>query len=292
MEFLVFISYVFFAFLLFLFLNFVVKKFELTKIEYVLFSNIYLVVLAGIASCFQITIFCDHLFIILVFEFLIRMLYTTYLLEKDFFANEDVVISLYLGNIILGYLVNYFIIRQVDYVFLTAQELKFLLWVFIFAFLYHFFYKGEKISFSKAIAKKKLEVGEKNPYIISQYAKMKQKYGKDIQVKGDMRTLVYSIMIYENYKRPSFFRQIDYFRYQFDHVPRKQGIMQIDSKKIVSDVESISLVEKKLEKLQAKKKTKKAVVEVENLLKGLGKKKDEISQIEKIYQCIMDFSNL
>lgn len=99
-------------------------------------------------------------------------------------------------------------------------------------------------------------------------------------------------MIYENYKRPSFFRQIDYFRYQFDHVPRKQGIMQIDSKKIVSDVESISLVEKKLEKLQAKKKTKKAVVEVENLLKGLGKKKDEISQIEKIYQCIMDFSNL
>ena len=57
MEFLVFISYVFFAFLLFLFLNFVVKKFELTKIEYVLFSNIYLVVLAGIASCFQITIF-------------------------------------------------------------------------------------------------------------------------------------------------------------------------------------------------------------------------------------------
>ena len=86
---------------------------------------------------------------------------------------------------------------------------------------------------------------------------MKQKYGKDIQVQGDMRFLIYAIMIFENYKRPSFFRQMDYFRYQFDHVPRKQGIMQVDSKKILSDLESIEVVEKKLEKLQERKKTKK-----------------------------------
>ena len=79
MEFLVFISYVFFAFLLFLFLNFVVKKFSLTKVEYVLFTNIFLVFLAGFASYFHFTIFCDDIFIIVVFEFLIRMLYTTYL---------------------------------------------------------------------------------------------------------------------------------------------------------------------------------------------------------------------
>ena len=290
MEFLVFISYVFFAFLLFLFLNFVVKKFELTKIEYVLFSNIYLVVLAGIASCFQITIFCDHLFIILVFEFLIRMLYTTYLLEKDFFAREDGVISLYLGNIILGYLVNYFIIRQVDMVFLNPEQLKFLLWVFIILFIYHFFHRQDMVSIQNST--KKFSIAERGQYIILQYAKMKQKYGKDISVQGDMRFLIYAIMIFENYKRPSFFRQLDYFRYQFDHVPKKQGIMQVDSKKILSDIESIEFVEKKLEKLQERKKTKKNMINSLELLKGIGKTQEETILIEKIYQYLKEFSNL
>ena len=95
---------------------------------------------------------------------------------------------------------------------------------------------------------------------------------KIFSVQGDMRFLIYAIMIFENYKRPSFFRQMDYFRYQFDHVPRKQGIMQVDSKKILSDIESIEVVEKKLEKLQERKKTKKMIlINSLELLKGIGK---------------------
>ena len=50
MEFLTFLSYIVFSFLLFLFLNIVTKKFHLTKIEYLLFTNIFLVFLAGVAS--------------------------------------------------------------------------------------------------------------------------------------------------------------------------------------------------------------------------------------------------
>ena len=117
MEFLVFISYVFFAFLLFLFLNFIVRKYHLTKVEYVLFTNIFLVFLAGVASYFHFTLFCDNIFIIVVFEFLIRMLYTTYLLDKDFFAKEEKILPLYLINVIVAYLLNQLIIRQVNMVF-------------------------------------------------------------------------------------------------------------------------------------------------------------------------------
>ena len=104
--------------------------------------------------------------------------------------------------------------------------------------------------------------------------------------------LVFSIMIFENYKRPSFFRQLDYFRYQFDHVPKKQGIMQVDSKKILSDIESIEFVEKKLEKLQERKKTKKNMINSLELLKGIGKTQEETILIEKIYQYLKEFSNL
>ena len=148
MEFLVFISYVFFAFLLFMFLNFIVKRISLTKIQYVLFTNIFLVFLAGVASYFRFTTFCDDLFIIVVFEFLIRMIYTTYLLEKDFFSKEEGALSLYLANVVVAYLLNQFIIRQVDMVFLNPEQLKFLLWVFIILFFYHFFYKNHYITVS------------------------------------------------------------------------------------------------------------------------------------------------
>lgn len=291
MEFLVFISYIFFSFLLFLFLNFLTKKFSINKIEYVLFTNIFLVFLAGVASYFRFRTFCDDLFIIVVFEFLIRMIYTTYLLEKDFFAREDGVLLLYLENVVVAYLLNQFIIRQVEMVFLTSEQLKFLLWIFIFFFFYHFFYQ-KKDGVTKHIVSKHLELGDRKQYVVSQYAKMKQKYGKQICVKDDMRFLLYALMIYENYKRPSFFRQIDYFKYQFHHIPQKQGIMQVDSKKVLSDTESIEVVEKKLEKLQAKKKTKKAKIEVSFLLKGLGKREDEIMQIERVYQFLKEFSEL
>ncbi len=290
MEFLVFISYVFFAFLLFMFLNFIVKRISLTKIQYVLFTNIFLVFLASVASYFHLNAFCDDIFIIVIFEFLIRMLYTTYLLEKDFFSKEEGILPLYLGNVVVAYLLNQFIIRQVDMVFLNPEQLKFLLWVFIILFIYHFFHRQDMVSIQNST--KKFSIAERGQYIILQYAKMKQKYGKDISVQGDMRFLIYAIMIFENYKRPSFFRQLDYFRYQFDHVPKKQGIMQVDSKKILSDIESIEFVEKKLEKLQERKKTKKNMINSLELLKGIGKTQEETILIEKIYQYLKEFSNL
>ena len=290
MEFLVFISYVFFAFLLFMFLNFIVKRISLTKIQYVLFTNIFLVFLASVASYFHLNAFCDDIFIIVIFEFLIRMLYTTYLLEKDFFSKEEGILPLYLGNVVVAYLLNQFIIRQVDMVFLNPEQLKFLLWVFIILFIYHFFHRQDMVSIQNST--KKFSIAERGQYIILQYAKMKQKYGKDISVQGDMRFLIYAIMIFENYKRPSFFRQLDYFRYQFDHVPKKQGIMQVDSKKILSDIESIEFVKKKLEKLQEKKKSKKNDIDVASLLKGIGMKQEEIEQITIIYQKLVEFSNL
>lgn len=291
MEFLVFISYIFFAFLLFLFLNFMVEKFSLTKIQYVLFTNIFLVFLASFASYFHLNVFCDNIFIIVVFEFLIRMIYTTYLLEKDFFSKEEGNLVLYLSNLIVAYLLNQFIIRQVDMVFLNPEQLKFLLWVFIILFIYQFFYKKDATTFREK-SSKKISIADRGQYIVLQYAKMKQKFGKEIRVQGDIRLLVYAIMIFENYRRPSFFRQLDYFRYQFDHVPRKQGIMQIDSKKIINDLESIEIIEKKFEKLQEKKKTKKNDIDVSFLLKGVGKKQEEIEQIEGIYQYLKDFSAL
>lgn len=289
-EALIFISYLFFAVLLFLFLNVISKKLEINKLEYILFTNIFIIFIAALASSFHLLTFCNDVFLIVVFEFLIRMIYTTYLLDKDFFAKEEGIIPLYVGNVVVCYFVNQFIIRQVETVFLDAEQLKFLLWVFIILFLYHFFHKSEKLSIS--IKSHAASLGEKKQYIVSQYTKMKQRYGKNLHVVGDVRILLYALMIYENYKKPAIFRQFEYFKYQFDHIPKKQGIMQINSKKIMSDIESIEYVEKKIEKYQDNKKVKKTTVNVLDILKSLGKKKDEALEIEKVYYVLKEFIEL
>lgn len=296
LEFFIFISYVVFAFFLFLFLNFLVKRFSLSKVEYILFTNVFLVFLAGVASYFNWGSFCDNIFIIVIFEFLIRMLYTTYILEKDFFDREEKNLSLYLEDLIVAYLLNQFIIRQVEMVFLSAEQLKLLLWIFIIFFVYKFFRKQENYAFLKDVGHK-MSFSDKKQYIISQYAKMKQRYGTAITVQDDLRYVLYTLMIYENYQRPNFFRRIDYFRYQFDHIPRKQGIMQIDSKKMITDLESIEIVEKKLtkiyDKLKADGKTKKKNIDFGILTIGKYiKNKEEALELEKVYLQLKEFSNL
>ena len=52
------------------------------------------------------------------------------------------------------------------------------------------------------------------------------------------------------------------------------------------------MVEKKLERLQNKKKTKKMEVDVFELLKAYGKKKEEIEQITSVYHVLKEFSEL
>lgn len=295
MEFFAFISYVFFAFLLFLGLNYLSAKFTITKLEYIIFSNIYILVIAGLFSCVQLPVFCDNIFIIIVFEFLIRMLYTTYLLDKDFFAKEEGIFPLYLKTLVAAYLLNHFIINQVKYVFLNAEQMKFVLWVLIVIFLYRFF-QGKTKTVTNPIEGKK-SLASKESYIYTQYAKLKQKYGPFISVQDDLRFVVYALMIYENHQRPSFFRNLDYVKFQFDHVPKKQGIMQVDSKKILTDIESIEFVEKKLiklyDKLKTEVKTKKTTTDFGLLtLQRYVKKQESLEEIEGVYQKLKEFSIL
>ena len=75
-----------------------------------------------------------------------------------------------------------------------------------------------------------------------------------LQCQSSVPLLVYTVMIFENYQRSPFWRRVDAFRFQWDHQPRKLGIMQVFSKKLITDDESIQIVSKKLEKIYEKKK--------------------------------------
>ena len=53
-------------------------------------------------------------------------------------------------------------------------------------------------------------------------------------------------MIYRNSKRSKILRNYDYFMFRMNGKVRKLGIMQVETKRFISDIESIDLVYKKI----------------------------------------------
>lgn len=113
---------------------------------------------------------------------------------------------------------------------------------------------------------------------MKKYKCFKQKYDYIITTDNvNIRYLVYAIMIFENYNRPWIVRKFEYIKL-FLFRNATLGIMQVNSKKYISDEESI----------------KKGVVIIENSHKKLPKNIKKDKKIEKIlyeYNCSNKYVN-
>ena len=94
-------------------------------------------------------------------------------------------------------------------------------------------------------------------------------------------------MIYENKKRSKLLRKIDNFNYKINGGIKKLGIMQVESKKFITDSESINITYKKITKLYDKynkKKDKNVSIKVlDDYLK------EESNNVKYIYEVIKKF---
>lgn len=115
------------------------------------------------------------------------------------------------------------------------------LWIVIIVFLYTLI---NNIQFSDKKARKR-----KNNYIHSRFKEIKRKYGKVISMETGiprLQQLAYAIIIYESFNRPKIFRWIEYIMQFFSRKPHTLGIMQVFSKNIIGDKESVRLGTRKL----------------------------------------------
>ena len=74
--------------------------------------------------------------------------------------------------------------------------------------------------------------------------------------------ILYSIMIFNNYRRPEIYRTMDNILFKINGKSKNLGIMQVKSNKFITDSESIDIVYKKLVKLREKQKTKKININI------------------------------
>ena len=100
-------------------------------------------------------------------------------------------------------------------------------------------------------------------------------------------------MIYENYYKPEVMRKFDKLKYKIDNEERKFGIMQISSKNIITDEESIELAIKKLEKIYLKitKDKKRYNNRIKDILENYYSDSGIVDEIINVYEEIKLFDD-
>jgi len=110
------------------------------------------------------------------------------------------------------------------------------LWIIILVFIFQI---ANNLRFSEDSTKKR-----KDNYLKSRYKYFKENYGKLIQGMTEneiLETIVYSILIYEDFNRPKITRHIENFKFKITKKPHTLGVMQVKTDKLISDSESVKL---------------------------------------------------
>lgn len=233
------------GFVLFLILGLLDNKYSLTKIQKLIISVILMMIVSGF--CFRFALNCtDNIFLIFVFLMIIDIIYNTYFIERDFFDKNDKNIEYYILLIIIGFIINQEFINNVSEVFLTGEDLRIVLWFLSFIFVYNFIKEKKILDSSSEIIDKYMS----SQTVLINYAKLKHKfYDECSHDSRELSNIVYAIMILKNSKRSKMLRNYDYFLFRLNGNKRKLGIMQVESKKFITDSESIELTFKALEKI-------------------------------------------
>ncbi len=268
---LIIVIYFVLAIFLFIGMNMIIDKYNITKVQGILLSLLYILLLGGCFSTFRV--FSGDVFIILIFYMIIDIVHTTYILGDDFFGKGR--FNYHLILIIVGYLLNNYFINQVDSIFLSPDQLKIVIWLIVIISLYKFI-NNNKMFNTRFISNNKLDESD----IRIQYTKYKNKYNLKYEDK-DLELLLYSIMIIYNKDRNNLLRWIDYKIFEFTGRKRKLSIMLIESDKMISDEEGIDIVYKELSEI---KKNTKSIVTIINKYD-----KDHSNKIMYVYNTLKDF---
>ena len=277
------IIYIVLGIILFIIINYIDIKYKINRREWLILSIIFMLVFAGILVRLGIN-YTSDIFLVFVFMMLTDIFYNSYILEQDFFSKEDKNIYYYILLIIIGFIINQEFINKVEEVFLTGEDLRLIIWLLVIIYLY-------KFSISKNILSTNIKESTKfisKDSILISYVKLKEKYYEECNYDNkDISNIIYSIMIYENKKRSKLLRKIDNFNYKINGGIKKLGIMQVESKKFITDSESINITYKKITKLYDKynkKKDKNISFKVlDDYLK------EESNNVKYIYEVIKKF---
>ena len=253
---------------------------ENRKINQLIIPSVYITIISALVPSIK-----ENVFLIVIFEIFIRNFYITNVISR---SNESSAISFIMENIIsIGlslFVYNYFI-SNVETVIPNPEDIKGFVWFLIIlytVYLYNLTTKDKKVVEKANTAKIRTEK------TIMQYAKFKNKYSNIIKTKNILiNNLTYAIMIFEDYKTPKLYRNINAYIGAVTKKETKYGIMQISSYERLTDEASIEMTISNFEKALKNSKLKENE-KIDKLLTNY--KQEEKEHILLIYKTIVEFS--
>ena len=99
--------YIISGFVLFFIMMYLDNKFSINKVQNIIFSVIYMMILGGITSRYGYSNLNGDIFLIFVFTFIMAVIYINYFLERDFFEKSHGYVKFYIVLIVIGYIIAY-----------------------------------------------------------------------------------------------------------------------------------------------------------------------------------------
>lgn len=221
------------------------KPYGLNILIRIICPTIFVVILSGIFYNFEISAWVENIYVITIFYFLIRWFVIICLLNRKELTNWKSEIFIFILTVGINLLVYYFFIKKTTQIFVSIDELRDAIWISIITFVIvvikDFIYNHVYIENCK------LE-NRKEKYILKKYEHFRNKYQDIIKTRNkELYTIVYAIMIYENFNRPFVIRCIE--KIKFIITGRATlGIMQVNSRVLINDKTSVKLGYKRLKK--------------------------------------------
>ncbi len=286
------LSYVLGGLLLFETIHILEKKKELSPLFKMITPNLFLLLYSGLVSSLHLEFLLEQNYLLVGCYFVINYGYQKYMLKKGIrFDYKEFGVE-FLCSFGLSFLIYQSYISKVDTIFPKAAECKTELWFLVLLLL--FYVLKDRITIPKQ--KEETKERRKKEYVVMEYARRKNQFSKNVTnpIKKDFfKPLVYAIMIYQNSVVPSTFRYWFTLKRKINKKAYPSGIMQIKSKKELSDEKSIDLAIAKLEKsyhkqMDTKKKSKEEDT-IKKMIEEYTNDKDSQEAILSIYQIILEF---
>lgn len=255
------------------------QKEENRRINQLLIPSLYIIIISALIPSIK-----ENIFLIVVFEIFIRNFYITNVVN----SNNEISNTTYIFESIISialslFTYNYFI-AQVNSVIPNPEDIKGFVWFLIILYATYLYNLSTKNKVKEAKVK---DTKRKKEKTIMQYAKFKNLYSPIVKSKNELiNNLIYAIMIYEDYRTPKIYRNINTYIGAVTKKETKYGIMQIPSYERISDEESIKRVLSSFEK-QLKNTKLKEENQIEKLLSNY--KIEEQQEIISIYEEILEF---
>ena len=197
---------------------------------------IYTIICSGIFYKIGLNEYVQNVFILEILYFIIRWIFVVLIYDRRYLNDWKSEIITFFASTIIMLFIYFFLIIQTEELFVSVDELKNAIWVgcitYICIIIRDYIYNYAKVDESES-KKRKIK------YILSKYDYFKRRYGFIIDKEEEnLQNLIYAIMIYENYNRPLLIRKMEYIKF-FYNGEATLGVMQFQTKKIISDKESI-----------------------------------------------------